>query len=194
MGNSSGGVPAWVVSGVICLLLSIGGTLMYMQFMGYKTGLTIYEIQEESAKNRGGSPSGTPNMQSYKQLTAPKGKSAKSGVAERPAKYVVTLVEQLDSLTAEPAKLQLTAEQRTIISSALQKLEGPELLEDSVAQEQVMAIVKTLEGNYKVLEEAGFKWPATAEVQPAAAPKNPFKEGEGAKHLKALLDRLAKAA
>jgi len=196
MGESSGGVPAWVVSGIICLLLSIAGTYMTMVLIGYKTGETIYETQAD-AKARQGKDSaapGTPKAKGDMNEPGPKGDLLRGARGERPSKHVVTLVEKLDELTVAPAKLQLTADQRAKIVPELQELDKPDILGDMPAQEHMLAILKVLEDHRKVLEDAGFKWPSTEMAQPSPPPQNPFKEGDAAKHMKALLDRLAKPA
>jgi len=198
MGESSSGVPAWVVSGIICLLLSIAGTYMYLtMWLDYKTGPTIYETQADASARQGKEGSqapGTPKAKGDMNEAGPKGDLLRGARGERPSKHVVTLVEKLDELTVAPAKLQLTADQRAKIVPELQELDKPDFLGDMPAQEHMMAILKALEDQRKVLEDAGFKWPSTEMAQPSPPPQNPFKEGDAAKHMKALLDRLAKPA
>jgi hypothetical protein len=197
MGESSGGVPAWVVSGIVCFLLSIGGTVIGMLLWGYKTGETIYDIQADASARQGKQGSqapGTPKAQGDPNQGGPRGDMVKGARGDRPVTHVATLVAKLDELTTAPAKLQLTADQGAKILAELQEMEKPEYLGDKPAQDHMMAIFKALEDHRKVLEDSGFKWPGTEMSQPSAPPKNPFKEGDGAKHLKALIDRLAKSA
>jgi len=196
MGESSGGVPAWVVSGIICLLLSIAGTYMTMVLIGYKTGETIYDIQADASARQGkdSAAPGTPKAKGDMNEPGPKGDLLRGARGERPSKHVVTLVEKLDELTVAPAKLQLTADQRSKIVPELQELDKADFLGDLPAKEHMMAILKALEDHRKVLEDAGFKWPSSEMAQPSPPPQNPFKEGDASKHMKALLDRLAKPA
>jgi hypothetical protein len=198
MGESSGGVPAWVVGGIVCLLMSIAGTWLYMtEWLGYKRGPTIYETQADASARQGKEGSqapGTPRAQGDPNQAGPKGDLIKGARGDRPSTHVVTLVAKLDELTAAPAKLQLTADERAKVLPELQELEKPDILGDKPAQEHMLAILKAIGDHRKVLEDAGFKWPSSEMAQPSPPPQNPFKEGDAAKHMKALLDRLAKTA
>jgi hypothetical protein len=193
MGESSGTVPGWIVSAIVCLLLSIGLTIMTMMLMGYKTGETVYERMADAKSYMGkNSGIGAPNMQGGPGEKGPKG-DTKSANAARPAGRVVTLIEKLDNLTADPGKLQLTADQRAKILPHLEKLAEPDVLEDAFAQEHMSAILEAIKDQRKELEDAGFQWSSESPIPPITPPQNPFKAGDAAKHLKALQERMAKA-
>jgi len=185
-------VPGFVVSSIICLLVSIGATVGVMLFLGYKRGETVYEQQKE-AKEKQGQPGGA--SPAGIRPGAFQGDDAKAKMSQgvsgpRPAQQAVTLVAKLDELTAEEGKLQLTAEQAAKVREQVLALAVPDFLGDSVAREHLDAILKVLENQRQVLEGAGIKWPG-ANYNPNVRPeKNPFKEGEPAKHLKALEERL----
>src|SRR5215468_1574345 len=107
-------VPGFVVSSIICLLVSIGATVGVMLFLGYKRGETVYEQQKE-AKAMQGQPGGASPAGMRPQQFGPQdeGKARMSqGLGDpRPAQQAVMLVTKLDELTVEEGKLQLTAEQ-----------------------------------------------------------------------------------
>jgi hypothetical protein len=123
----------------------------------------------------------------------PKGQMAKGLLGPRPVESVVQLITKLDDLTADPAKLQLTDEQRAKLVEQLGPLDEPEFLSDFLANQQMDAMLAVLKNQRQILETAGFKWPNAIYDPYQRPPKNPFKEGEAAKHLKSLEDRLAKA-
>lgn len=212
MAKSSGEVPAWVVSAIACLLLSSGATVAVMLFaLGYKQEESVADIMAEAKSKAGqGGPAlrGPPGPGQ-----APEGKGGPPAdmaqklkqalAAPRPSTQVVTLVEKLDVLTVEPGKLELTKDQRAKVVEHLDKLAEPDFLGDIPASDHVKAILSVLlEDQRKTLETAGFHWQdnpfaeASAYNNPGAASpvKNPFKEGEAAKRLKALKDRLTNAA
>jgi len=213
MAKSSGQVPAWVVSGIACLLLSSAGTVAVMLMLDYKQGPTNYEIMQEAkaqqGKGGGGGGGGAPKgpIPGAADKGGPTDEMTKkmneSANAPRPSAQVVALVEKLDVLTVEPGKLELTKDQRAKVAEQLDKLAEPEFLGDIPARDSLSAILRVLENQRKNLEAAGFQWPAEnphpeaaayAGQKMAGAPvKNPFKEGEAAKRLKALKDRLTSA-
>jgi hypothetical protein len=196
MEESSGGVPAWVVSGLVCLLLSVPGTYVGLILWGYKTGESGLEAQEEALARRGkdSAAPGTPKASGDVNEGGPRGELVKGAKGARPSSLIVTLVEKLDALTVEPGKLQLNADQRTKLVSALNKLAEPDFLGDTIAHEHMTAMLDVLKGQRKVLEDAGFAWPGSNQPQPSPPSQNPFKSGAAADHLSALKERLAKAA
>ena len=111
MGESSGGVPAWVVSGIICLLLSIAGTYMYLtMWLDYKTGPTIYETQADASARQGKEGSqapGTPKAKGDMNEPGPKGDLLRGARGERPSKHVVTLVEVIDTGSMQQKEVSL---------------------------------------------------------------------------------------
>jgi len=187
-------VPGFVVSSIICLLVSIGATVGVMLYLGYKRGETVYEQQKE-AKAMQGQPGGASPAGIRPGVM--EGDDAKAKMSQglgdpRPAQQAVALVAKLDELTAEEGKLQLTAEQAAKVREQVLALAVPDFLGDSVAREHLDAMLKVLENQRQVLEGAGIKWPG-ANYNPNVRPeKNPFKEGEPAKHAKSLEERLGK--
>jgi hypothetical protein len=130
------------------------------------------------------------------------GMMEKAQNAPRPSAQIITLVEKLDALTTERGKLPLTKDQRAQVAVQLGKLTQTDFLGDNLARDHMKALLGLLKDQRQALEAAGFQWPAeeeSFESQSAAymAPgqakprKNPFKEGDAAKRLKALLDRLS---
>jgi hypothetical protein len=203
MAESSGQVPPWVVSGIVCLLLSSGVTVGVMLLLDYKQGETIYDIMAEAKAMQGKEGGGGGNGQQGRGPAKGSGGDVKLR-GPRPSAHVVTLVEKLDVLTVEPGKLELTKDERAKVVEALGKLSEPEFLGDIPARDQMKAILNVLKDQRPALEAAGFQWPPeeSPEAQAAAAymaegnaapVKNPFKEGDAAKRLQALQDRLAKA-
>src|SRR5262245_44228056 len=189
-------VPAFVVSFIICLLVSSGATVMVMLgYFGYKTGETVKDIMTDAMLKKfetGGNPNqGPPKAAAPKE--GPKAEMAKGLRDPRPAVQVVTLIAKLDALTAEANKLQLTDEQRTKVRDQLQPLGDPDFLGDAVAKQHMNAILDALKGHRETLEAAGFKWPSEMYDPNVRPGKNPFKEGEPAQHLKSLQERLAKS-
>src|SRR5262249_53992357 len=159
---------------------------------GYKRGPTMYDIMAE-AKAMQGKEGGAGQGPIAKG--GPQGgiiEKAKSG--PRPSAHIITLVEKLDALTAEPGKLPLTKDQCGQVSVQLGKLTESEFLGDNLARDHMKALLSLLKDQRQALEAAGFQWPAeeeSFESQSAAymAPgqakprKNPFKEGDAAKRL-----------
>src|SRR5262249_37580369 len=188
-------VPAFVVSGVVCLLASIGGTIIVMLTLGYKTE-TVYDVMRDAMikKNQsGGGGGGNPNPMANLKAGGEKGAMAKGLDDPRPIVLLTTLVTKLDTITAEPGKLQLSDDQRAKISEQLSQLTAPEYLADLVARKHLDAILAVLEKERPTLEAAGVKWPGGT-YNPNVAPiENPFKAGEAAQHLKSLQERLTKA-
>jgi hypothetical protein len=200
MAKSPWQVPNWLVSSIVCLLLSSGVTVAVMLVLGYKRGETNYEIMarakamqgKEGGAGQGAGAKGGPQG----------GMMAKAQSGPRPSAHIITLVEKLDALTAERGKLPLTKDQRVQLAAQLGKLTETEFLGDNLASDHMKALLSLLKDQRQTLEAAGFQWPAaeeSIESQSAAymAPgqakprKNPFKEGDAAKRLKALLDRLS---
>ena len=174
-------------------MLSVGATVIVMLTLGYKRGDTMYDVMK-TAKEQQGKGSASPAGMMPKVFT-PEQDAAKAAMSKgladpRPSVHVVTLVAKLDELTAEPGKLEITDDQAEKMRPQLEALSGPDYLGDSVAREHMDAILKVLQNQQKVIEAAGFKWPAglfNPNIRPGP---NPFKGGEPAMHLKALLDRL----
>jgi hypothetical protein len=195
MGDASIRIPGFVVSAIVCLMLSVGATVIVMLSLGYKRGETVYDITKEAASKRGpgsASPAGM-RPQAFGPDDAAKAAMSKGIGDPRPSQQVVTLVAKLDELTADAGKLELTDDQRVKVRDQLIALAVPDYLGDSVAKEHMTGILKVLENHRPTLEAAGFKWPA-ANYNPNVRPNpNPFKEGEPAKHLKSLQERLGKA-
>ena len=194
MGKQSRQVPGYIVSAVICLLVSVGATVIVMLSLGYKTGETVREIMQEAwdKKGTGGggsaqvSPKGVIEGGNFKAMMA-------KGLQEpRPVEQVVNLIAKLDALTSDPGTLQLTDEDEATISRALTQLTNDDYLADFVAKQQMDAILRVLGFQRKKLEDAGFKWPSNVYNPNQRPPKNPFKEGEPAQHVKSLTERLAK--
>jgi hypothetical protein len=212
MAESSGQVPPWLVSGIVCLLLSSAVTVAVMLVLGYKQGETVYDIMAEAraVKGKGGGSGGAQEGRGPINGGGDKGgppSEMLKGVGQalsgpRPTAKIVTLVEKLDALTVEPGKLELTKDQRAKVVEALGKLSEPEFLGDIPARDQMKAMLNVLKDQRAALEAAGFQWPpeespeaqqAGAYMGNAAPVKNPFKEGDAAKRLQALQDRLGKA-
>jgi hypothetical protein len=185
-------VPGFVVSAIVCLMLSVGATVIVMLSLGYKRGESVYDQMKQAKEKQGGpgsaSPAGT-MPKAFGPDEAAKAKMSQGLGDPRPAQQVVTLIAKLDELTAEAGKLELTAEQQAKVRDQLQALTVPDYLADSVAREHMDAILKVLENHRQTLEAAGFKWPGGTYNPNMRPGPNPFKEGEPAKHLKALLDR-----
>jgi len=187
-------VPAFVVSGLVCFLVSIGGTVIVLLTLGYKTE-TNYDIMADAMAKKnasgGGAPGGlAPKM--FNQAGSEKSKMSKGLEDPRPAVMIVTLIAKLDAITPEPGKLQLSDEQRAKIAEQLPPLAEPEYLGDAVARKHLDAILLVLETERPLLEAAGVKWPGGTYNPNVAPPKNPFKAGEPAQHLQSLQDRLQK--
>jgi hypothetical protein len=199
MAKSSWQVPHWVVSSIVCLLLSSGITVAVLLLLGFKRGQTVYDIMAEAKAMQGkeGGAGQGPIAKGGRQG----GMIEKAQNEPRPSAHIITLVEKLEALTAERGKLPLTKDQCAQLAVQLGKLTESEFLGDNLARDHMKALLSLLKDQRQTLEAAGFQWPPdeeSFESQSAAymAPgqakprKNPFKEGDAAKRLKALLDRL----
>jgi hypothetical protein len=197
MGQSSTNVPPWVVSAIVCLLLSVAGTYMTMLVLGFKTGESVHDIMAEAMAGRGkgggGGAPGNGKLGAFENDGRVGGMDA--GLRDpRPVDQLVTLVEKLDGLTLNHATLELTVPQSEKVLLQLQKLDEPPYMGDKIARELLDSVLDALKDQRQKLEAAGVKWPKAIYDPNVAPPPNPFKEGEPAKHLKALRDHLAKAA
>jgi len=191
-------VPAFVVSGLVCFLVSIGGTVVVMLTLGYKTE-TNYDVMADAMakKNKGGGGGGGGgggdlNPKAVLKAGGEKGAMAKGLDDPRPIVLLTTLITKLDAITAEPGKLQLSDDQCAKIAEQLTQLIATDILADLVARKHLDAILAVLEKERPTLEAAGVKWPGGTYNPNVPPVKNPFKEGEPARHVKSLQDRLTK--
>jgi hypothetical protein len=195
MGESSGKVPVAAVVSLVCLLASAGITVIVLLSLGYKQGETIYDIMKE-AKAKQGTSSAVPagkGPQDFGSQDPSKGAMSKGLSDPRPVDQLVTLIAKLDTLTAEPGALQLTDEERAKTLVKLPPIREPDYLGDALARQHLEALLKVLQDHKSELEKAGIRWPSAMYNPNTKPPKNPFKEGEAAKHLKSLEEHLAKA-
>jgi hypothetical protein len=114
-----------------------------------------------------------------------------------PKAQLAQLVGKLDTLTGQSLHIDLTLEQKKQAKELLAGLTEKDELTDDEAKAKLEALLKLFEGNKKTLEEAGYRWPGAPGGggmggMGGAPPPNPFKEGEGANHLKSLQTPLGK--
>src|SRR5262249_24814479 len=140
-------VPAFVVSGLVCFLVSIGGTVIVMLTLGYKTE-TNYDVMADAMakKNKGGGGGGgDANPMANLKAGGEKGAMAKGLDDPRPIVLLTTLITKLDTITAEPGKLQLSDDHCAKIAEQLSQVTATDFLADLVARKHLDAILAVLE-------------------------------------------------
>jgi hypothetical protein len=115
---------------------------------------------------------------------------------------LTTLVGKLDQLTQRPIFIELNSDQKKKIREQLQGLSEKDLVSDEDAKTRLDALLELLKDKKETLEEAGYRWPGAGGGGGFGGggfgggggqqPANPFKEGDGNKHLKSLLAVLSK--
>lgn len=199
-------VPAALATGVICLLVGggLGAAIMsYSQSDPKKAAAAADAGAEEGAKTGGekagekakggGGKAGGGFGAKGGGMPGAKGGGGGGQRGPGPKVQLALLVAKLDTLTARPLHIDLTPEEKKQAKELLGGLNEKDELSDEVAAAKLAPLLKLLEGQRKTLEEVGFRWPgATVVAGGGAPPANPFKEGDGAAHLKSLQATLGK--
>lgn len=199
MSIASAKLPAVVVTGVLCLVVGVGGGLVLASFVD--VGLKPEPVAAAPADGKdspkalmpGGAPGGAKGgMPGAKAGGAPGGKGG--GGAKGPSAKVqlAQLVGKLETLTKKPLAVEFSADQKKEVKSLLADLDSQESLNDEEAKAKLDALLKLLESQRATLEAAGYRWPGSTFAPPGEAPPNPFKEGEAAFKLNSLRESLGK--
>jgi hypothetical protein len=113
---------------------------------------------------------------------------------------LANLVGKLDQLTSNTLTLSLTAEQKKVIAEQTKDLLDKPELEEKDAQTRLDAMLKALEKDKAKFEAAGYRWPGGQRggqggmmQPPGQEPKNPFKQENNEKHLKAVREHVGPA-
>jgi hypothetical protein len=196
-------VPVTIATGVICLALGGGlGALIMSYALGkpdqVAAGTAAKGDEEAKAdpKAAGGDAKGGKGAGGGGKGAGGGGKGAGGGGQRGPSPkaQLAQLVAKLDVLTGQSLHVDLTPEQKKQTKDLLAGLAEKDAITDDEAKEKFDALVKLLDANKKTLENAGFR-PGGAGGgggPMGPPPANPFKEGEGAEHLKSLQATLSK--
>ncbi|MCI0641603.1 MAG: hypothetical protein L0Y72_25300 [Gemmataceae bacterium] len=114
-----------------------------------------------------------------------------------PKTQLVSFIGKLDVLSVKPLTVQLSDEQKSKILEQIKGLDDEDELTDDEATKRLETLAEVLKNHRETFEVAGVRWPGAQAKKDAAAggkgaPANPFKDGDGAKHLQALQSRLEK--
>jgi hypothetical protein len=176
-------VPAIVATGVICLVIGVGGGILTMMEFGY----TLKEPESKTTPQAMGGGRGGP------------GGNRQGGIGgmfrgPSPKNQLATLVTKLDLLTKKPLAIHLNEEERAKMREQLQGLADKDKLSDKEAKKRLDAVLKILEAQKDTLTAAGYRWPGQGRggFRPPADAPNPFKEKQNGQHLQSLQQQLAK--
>lgn len=198
MSIASAKLPAVVVTGVLCLVVGVGGGLVLASFvdLGLKpeaVAAAPADVKDASPKAimPGGGMGGMPG--GGKGGGAPGGGKGGGG-AKGPSTKVqlAQLVGKLETLSKKPLAVELTADQKKEVKSLLADLDAKDALSDEDAKAKLDALLKLLESQRATLEAAGYRWPGSAFAPPVETPPNPFKEGDSAAKLNSLRESLGR--
>ena len=201
MSIASRKVPAVLVSGIICLMLGIGGGVVLGAFVD--TGLNKQAAANPGETDEGKAPPAKGGMMPPGGGKAGAkgggkggggkggggGAKGKGGGASGPKTQLTELVGKLDSLTRKPLTVQLTADQKKQVKDLLADLDSKDAITDDEAKAKLDAFLKLLEGQRETLVAAGFRWPG-GPPSPPNDPINPFKSGEPAGQLRSLRESM----
>lgn len=216
MSIASAKVPVVIATGIICLLVGLGGGIVVASYvdLGLKQAAKPEDNPDQKdaiALKGGGMPGGMGGMGKGggmpggakggdkagdkggdKAGAKGTGGGGKGGFTPNPKTQLTQLVAKLDTLTKKPLVVELTPDQKKQVKELLADLDGKESLSDDDAKAKYEAILKLVEGNKETFEAAGFRWSGGAFAPPGDPPANPFKEGEPASRLKSLRETIGK--
>jgi hypothetical protein len=213
------GIPAAVVSGVICLFVG-AGLVLGVQAYTSQTDPEVAVAQQtggentskETASPDGGSSKMSPKNGKGEGGVAPKTGSVPKMGAGSPPDYrlrLVQLVTKLDVLTSpKPLKVELTADQKKKAKELIADLISKDNITDEEAKTTLEGLLKLVEDQREIMEAAGYRWPAQGGATGGAGgipglgglpgaptvpvPPTVFKQRTNATHLKSLQETLEK--
>jgi hypothetical protein len=107
-----------------------------------------------------------------------------------PQIQLAQLIAKLNLLATKALVIELTPEQKKLISEQINGLEDLKLLSRDDASAKIEAILGVVKENRTTLEDAGFNWPdgqgGRRGGQPGRLTNNPFSEGENSANVKSL--------
>jgi hypothetical protein len=192
-------VPAVVASGLICLVVGGGlgaGIMSYANKSDPQAQAAPAAEGDENGKGGGPPPDGKGGKGGGNKGAKGGGGGAPGGPkGPSPKVQLAQLIAKLDTVTGQTLHVDLTPEQKQQVKEQLAGLSEKDTVTDEEAKAKLDALLKALEPNKKVLEDAGYRWPGGSPGGGgggAPPPSNPFQVGEAKTHLQGLQTTLGK--
>lgn len=201
-------VPTALASGIACLLLGggIGAVTVWATMGKQDQQANAAPVVDDGKGDAKGGKAGPPGMGGgMGGMGGGMGGGGKKGgggapgggggKGPSPKVQLAQLVNKLDTVTSQSLHIELNADQKKQVKELLAGLAEKDEISDEDAKAKLDALLKLLEPNKKVMEDAGYRWPGGGGggfggfgggMGGGGPPANPFKEGAGAEHLKSL--------
>jgi hypothetical protein len=193
-------VPVAIACSLIAFALGALAGVTAMSSLGYKWERQIEGAEGPPPLMPPGAGSGIPGGGGGGR--GPGGGGGGGGGRPPMSKVQLTaLVSKLDQLMQKPLHIELTADQKKKVQDQLHGLSEKDEISDEEAKKRLDALLEVLKDKKETMEAAGYRWPAAGGPGGGGGfgggggqmPANPFKEGDGNKHLKSLVGTLGKS-
>ncbi|MCI0381044.1 MAG: hypothetical protein L0215_25960 [Gemmataceae bacterium] len=197
-------LPAIVISSAACLALGVGAGMLWYTYNPPKAPTNPEDAKPRGLMDgmppggmmgmQGGAPGGMMGMMGGGGMAG--GKGGPGGPkGPSPKTQLVSFIGKLDVLSVKPLTIKLSDEQKSKILEQIKGLDDEDELSDDEATKRLESLADALKNHREVFEVAGVRWPGAEAKKDGGpggkgAPANPFKDGDGAKHLQALQSRL----